>query len=64
MCASCEDLNRTVLMLGFLVQYAEHPLADQHFADVVGSALALSLPLDEASSLYRLPPTNGSEGGW
>ncbi|MET7696743.1 hypothetical protein [Streptomyces sp. NPDC005485] len=64
MCASCEDLNRTVLMLGFLVQYAEHPRADQHFADVVGGALALSLPLDEASTLYRLPPATDPESEW
>ncbi|MBC9716850.1 hypothetical protein H9Y04_30380 [Streptomyces sp. TRM66268-LWL] len=61
MCDHCGDLNRTVLMLGFLVMYAEQPDHDEQFADVVGGALAMSLPLDDAASTYGLPPEPGSE---
>jgi hypothetical protein len=44
MCEHCEDFHRTVLMLGALALYAESPAADWDFADVVGGALATSLP--------------------
>ncbi|MCX4672856.1 hypothetical protein OG453_40515 [Streptomyces sp. NBC_01381] len=52
MCANCDDLNRTVLLLGFLCIYAEQPGADQDFADVVGGALASSLPIDSAPTFF------------
>ncbi|MER7171738.1 hypothetical protein [Streptomyces mesophilus] len=54
-------MNRTVLMLGFLVAYAEQPGHDEEFADVVGGALAMSLPLDSARPYLGLPPESGSE---
>ncbi|MFF4032196.1 hypothetical protein ACFYZ2_21050 [Streptomyces sviceus] len=44
MCARCDDFARTVQMLGFLVLYAEQPGSDLVFADMVGGALAASLP--------------------
>nr|WP_231627103.1 hypothetical protein [Streptomyces apocyni] len=62
MCWRCEDLNRTVLMLGDLCLYAEHPAADQHFTDIVGAGLALSLPVDIAPPGYGLPPLDDGDG--
>ncbi|MGW7065982.1 hypothetical protein ACWGII_06230 [Streptomyces sp. NPDC054855] len=56
MCDYCDDFNRTVVMLGDLCLYTERPGAEQEFADVVGSALALSLPEDGTS------PGNGPAG--
>ncbi|WP_306320521.1 MULTISPECIES: hypothetical protein [unclassified Streptomyces] len=53
MCDHCDDFNRTVLMIGDLVLYAEYPGADRDFADVVGGGLALSLPVD------GVPPDSG-----
>ncbi|MEV0090213.1 hypothetical protein [Streptomyces sp. NPDC050738] len=62
MCPNCEDLNRTVLMLSDLALYAAHVEADQHFADVVGHALAESLPLDAFDPpLYGIPPGDPGE---
>ncbi|WP_425833609.1 hypothetical protein [Streptomyces fractus] len=60
MCESCQDLNRTVLLLGDLCLYAERPDVDQEFADLVGGALAVSLPPDVVPPLYEPPP----ESGW
>ncbi|MFE9553661.1 hypothetical protein ACFYOD_09305 [Streptomyces sp. NPDC006703] len=45
-CEGCKDLNRTVLMLGDLALYAHEPGADPVFVEVVGAALAASLPED------------------
>jgi hypothetical protein len=44
MCPNCEDFARTVVLLGQLALYADYFDADQDFADVVGGALAASLP--------------------
>ncbi|MFI1419192.1 hypothetical protein ACH4VX_14575 [Streptomyces sp. NPDC020731] len=44
MCRDCEDFARTVLLLGHLAAYAETPGADATFVEVMGSALATSLP--------------------
>ncbi|WP_203723110.1 MULTISPECIES: hypothetical protein [Streptomyces] len=44
MCRDCEDFARTVLLLGHLAMYAEAPGADATFVEVMGSALAASLP--------------------
>ncbi|MBD0843269.1 hypothetical protein [Streptomyces sp. TRM68416] len=44
MCPSCDDFARTVMLLGALTLYAERCDADPVFADLVGGALAASLP--------------------
>ncbi|GGN66857.1 hypothetical protein GCM10011579_038720 [Streptomyces albiflavescens] len=44
MCASSEDFNRTVLMLGDLALYLDQPDVDQAFVGVIGPSLAASLP--------------------
>ena len=44
MCPDCEDLARTVLLLGQLALYADMAGADLDFVDVVSPSLALSLP--------------------
>ncbi|MFR0356919.1 hypothetical protein [Streptomyces sediminimaris] len=54
MCPDCEDFACTVVMLGQLALYAYTFGADQKFADVVGGALAASLP--------ELPGSNPIEG--
>ncbi|MGW1869770.1 hypothetical protein ACWCPS_29955 [Streptomyces mauvecolor] len=46
MCTECDDFNHTVLMLGDLALYANEPGADPVFVEVVGTALAASLPSD------------------
>ncbi|MFJ9903883.1 hypothetical protein ACIRVK_13425 [Streptomyces sp. NPDC101152] len=64
MCPNCEDFVVTVAMLGQLALYAETPGADLDFADVVGNALALSLP-EPPPGLF--PPGDGPEfpgEGW
>ncbi|QEU95160.1 hypothetical protein CP970_33435 [Streptomyces kanamyceticus] len=44
MCSHCEDLARTVAMLGDLALYDHTPGADQEFINVMGPSLAASLP--------------------
>ncbi|WP_406292664.1 hypothetical protein [Streptomyces sp. NBC_00624] len=44
MCPDCEDVARTVLMLGYLALYADGLDADQSFVEAVGPSLAASLP--------------------
>jgi hypothetical protein len=68
MCPNCEDFARTVVMLGQLALYAEMFGADQDFADVVGGALAMSLP-EPPAGLFPPgdEPTEGPEyprEGW
>ncbi|MFF3888971.1 hypothetical protein [Streptomyces sp. NPDC001914] len=44
MCERFEDYQRTVMLLGSLALYGERSDADGDFVDVVGPALAVSLP--------------------
>jgi hypothetical protein len=44
MCAPEEDHDRTLALLGDLSVYATSPGADLGFIDVIGGALAASLP--------------------
>ncbi|MFI5746801.1 hypothetical protein [Streptomyces sp. NPDC051644] len=44
MCPDCEDVARTVLLLGHLALYADGLGADQSFVEAVGPSLAASLP--------------------
>ncbi|MFI9627539.1 hypothetical protein [Streptomyces sp. NPDC052042] len=44
MCPNCEDIARTVLLLGQLALYAEMDGADLDFVEAVSPSLAVSLP--------------------
>ncbi|MFE5089197.1 hypothetical protein ACFRCI_02090 [Streptomyces sp. NPDC056638] len=44
MCPDCEDVARTVLLLGHLALYADGLDADQSFVEALGPSLAASLP--------------------
>ncbi|MEV6141929.1 hypothetical protein [Streptomyces sp. NPDC051992] len=44
MCPNCDDIVRTVLLLGQLALYADMDGADLDFVEVVGPSLAVSLP--------------------
>ncbi|MEU5537457.1 hypothetical protein [Streptomyces sp. NPDC020362] len=44
MCPNCEDLARTVLLLGQLALYADTADADLDFVEAVSVSLAVSLP--------------------
>ncbi|WP_425833036.1 hypothetical protein [Streptomyces fractus] len=61
MCDRCDDFNRTVVMLGDLCLYSERPGVDEEFADVVGGALALSLPADGITPGYGPADEPGRE---
>lgn len=61
MCGACDDFNRTVLMIGDLVLYADHPGADRDFADIVGGGLALSLPVDGVPPGFGPPDSGDAE---
>ena len=68
MCPLCEDFARTVVMLSQLALYAEMFGADEDFADVVGGALAVSLPEPPPGPFPPgYDPTDGPEypgDGW
>ncbi|QEU93990.1 hypothetical protein [Streptomyces kanamyceticus] len=63
MCDHCDDLDRTVAMLGDLVVYANWPGADEQFVAVIGPSLAASLPTDlpPGSGPIDGPPNSGGE---
>lgn len=68
MCPRCEDIARTIVMLGDLALYSDGFGADQDFVDTVGPCLAASLPAPQPGFLPPgYDPTDAPEypgEGW